>query len=344
MPSSPTFPMSSCLTGSGVRSYGMDLDIVVKSSSPSVCTSNSSPSSTLSESSNSTPLFISTKRARAPRKRPNQCSDEAAALLSSIYPNLFSATNLRQQSFHRRQPQEDPFPVLLPSFQISSVDPGLLLHDLPSPVKPPIELNLAKADDARIHSLRNFQFQCPDSPDFDAESILDEEVEEGIDSIMGNLSVSRDSNGDFPNSNSNSILTPYLANLMRFGFGGGFRFEFGISSNMSGALRQSNDGEWWRSPTVAVKEFVPKFDEPPPKKLAMADKKKRKKKKKVEKDEAAVEREDDTAVSSPEEGILKPQLGLKLNYESVLNEWTGPPPCSDETGLPESAADVAVRA
>lgn len=335
--------MSSCLTGGGVRSCRLDLDIIAKcSSSPSPCSSNSSPSSTLSESSSSTPLFISTKGARTPRKRPNQCSAEAAALLSSVHPKLFSANNLQRQTFCRQQPPDDHFPILLPSIPIFSDAGGLLLHDLPSPLKFPIEHKPAKVFSVPICSPPDSQFQPPGSPDFDAESILDEEVGEGIDSIMGNLSMSKEgSNGDCPDSNSDSIINPYLASLMRFslgGGGGGFGFGFGISPNTRSALRQSNDGEWWRLPAVSVKDIAPKFNALP-KKLAMAEKKK-KKKKKMKKVDKVEERKAITAVSWPEDGILKPQLGLKLNYAGVLNEWSGPPPFSGENSSPESAANL----
>ncbi|PKU64977.1 Protein CHLOROPLAST IMPORT APPARATUS 2 [Dendrobium catenatum] len=326
---SPTFPMSSCLTGTGSRTYKVDLDIIANSPR----SSHSSASSTLSESSNSTPLSISTKRNRTPRKRPNQCSAEAAAILSSIYPKLFSSTNLQRSTFHLQQPPDDPFPVLLPSFPISG-DPSLLLQSLPSPVKSPVQTKLTNSQYTIIHSPTNFQYQDAGSPDFDAESILDEEVEEGIDSIMGNLSMSKEITGDCLNSNSNSIINPCLASLMGFGLKGVFGFGFGISSNIRGALRQSNDGDWWRSPKVAVKDIIPMG------KTVMADKNKKKKKKKVVE---AIDKKVNTAVSPPEDGILKAKLGLKLNYEAVLKEWSGGSPFSGEAGSPDSAAELIVR-
>ncbi|XP_021819037.1 protein CHLOROPLAST IMPORT APPARATUS 2-like [Prunus avium] len=82
--------MSSCFSGGG-RTYAFELDIV-KSPSTSTRTSTSSPSSTLSESSNSG-LAISSRKPRTPRKRPNQTFNEAAALLSIAYPNIFSTKN-----------------------------------------------------------------------------------------------------------------------------------------------------------------------------------------------------------------------------------------------------------
>ncbi|KAI0511081.1 hypothetical protein KFK09_011703 [Dendrobium nobile] len=227
---------------------------------------------------------------------------------------------------------DDPFPVLLPSFPISG-DPSLLLQSLPSPAKSPVQTKLTNSQYTIIHSPTDFQYQDAGSPDFDAESILDEEVEEGIDSIMGNLSMSKESTGDCLNSNSNSIINPCLASLMGFGLKGVFGFGFGISSNIRGALRQSNDGEWWRSPKVAVKDIIPMG-----KTAAMADKNKKKKKKKVE----AIDKKVSTAVSPPEDGILKAKLGLKLNYDAVLKEWSGGSPFSGEAGSPDSAAELIV--
>ncbi|XP_020588993.1 protein CHLOROPLAST IMPORT APPARATUS 2-like isoform X2 [Phalaenopsis equestris] len=342
---SPTFPMSSCLTCSSGRTCRFDLDILPNSP----CSSHSSASSTLSESSNSTHFFISTKRNRAPRKRPNQCSAEAAALLSSIYPKLFSTTKIQRSSFHLKQLADDPFPILIPSFPISSGDAGLLLQNLPSPAMSPVQHKPTKSQYAIMNSNTDFQYQDPGSPDFDAESILDEEAEDGgIDSIMGNLSMSKENNWDCLNSsNSNSIIDPRLASLKSFGLSGGFRFCFGISSSIRGALRQSNEGEWWRSPTVAVRDIVPTLSMLP-EKAVIADSKpkkkkiKKKKKKKVEDLEEAIERKFNSAVSLPEDDILKAKLGLKLNYDGVIKEWSGGSPFSGDTKFPYSAAQIIV--
>ncbi|PKA65804.1 Protein chloroplast import apparatus 2 [Apostasia shenzhenica] len=325
--------MSSCITGAGGgRTYRLDLDIALKSPSSS---SSSYPSSTLSESSDSPPLFISTKRARTPRKRPNQCSAEAAALLSTIYPKLFSASDLRRQTSLWRHLTDDPFPVLLPSFSVSD-DTGILLCQLPSLEKPAVRLEPkpAKTYEAPFCSTPDVQFQDPGSLDFDAESILDEEIEEGIDSIMGNLSMR---NEDVPNSNPNSDFNPYLAHMMRFGLSG-------ISSNIMRAFRKTDEGEWWRSPTVAVKDFALKF-KAPPENTTVADRKKKKekkKKKKVKKDEGK-ETENNTILASSDastlEGTnLKLPLCLKLNYDDVLREWSGGSPFSGEMASPNSAA------
>ncbi|KAK8967738.1 Protein CHLOROPLAST IMPORT APPARATUS 2 [Platanthera guangdongensis] len=311
--------MSSCLINGGGRTYRLDLEIVAKSSSPSSRSSHSSPVSTLSESSTSAPFSISTKRARAPRKRPNQSSDEAAALLSTISPKLFSPANHRRTNY---------FHNLLPSFPIPD-DAVLLLRDPPSPEnKNPIRF-CKKMPGTAICSPGDFEFQDTGSPEFVAESILDEEVDENIESIMGvgNLSMS---SGYRKDGDEDGLM----------GFGD-IQFGFGISSNMRRALKRSDDGEWWRSPVVVVKDIVQNLKEPPPVKT-QAKKKKNKKKEMVVK-KWGVEGKDIAAYSSPEDEILTPELGLKLNYDNVMKEWSGKSPYSGEAGSVKSAAHVIAR-
>lgn len=68
----------------------------MKSPSTQIQSSNnsSSRSSTLSQSSNS-PIFLCTRKPRSQRQRPNQKCNEAAALLSTACPNIFSSKNLK---------------------------------------------------------------------------------------------------------------------------------------------------------------------------------------------------------------------------------------------------------
>lgn len=94
--------------------------------------------------------------------------------------------------------------------------------------------------------------------DFDAESMLDEEIGEGIDSIMGNLSVSNDSVnesnvGNFSGSSrTNASCYGYPIGL---GFGGKFNFGFGLG--MRRALRRvDGEGDWWRFPTIDVTDKI----------------------------------------------------------------------------------------
>ncbi|XP_077216237.1 protein CHLOROPLAST IMPORT APPARATUS 2-like isoform X2 [Tasmannia lanceolata] len=312
--------MSSCITGGG-RTYRFDLDIVKSPSSSSRSSHSSSPSSTLSESSNSA-LAISTRKPRTPRKRPNQTYTEAAALLSTIYPNIFSPKNLRKLCKHTKS--YDSFsesPELLPSFPAFD-NAGFLLHQ-PIPEKPTFRIEpkfpnytkktcqIATDMDFHMNSLYGYE------EDFDAESILDEEIEEGIDSIMGNLSVNNDS---FDDSKEFSVQSNCcFGNWNPMGFGG----RFGFGANVR-ALRRSDDGgDWWRVPTVEVLNVFPKFKSSPSEK----------KKKKVEEYELK-------ECGSSEENSTS-GLCLKLNYEEVLNAWSDRrSPFSDEipmTDSPENA-------
>ncbi|KAG0470427.1 hypothetical protein HPP92_017127 [Vanilla planifolia] len=335
--------MSSCLTGrvSGDgrgRTCGFNPDSVVKSPSPST---RSSSSSCLSEASNTPPHFISTKKARAPRKRPNQSSAEAAALLSSIYPKVFSATYLRRPTCLLQCPPDDSFPLLpsLPAF----VDTGLILQQQ-STQESCSSINLKPkssrvSDTSLCWNPTEFMFRDPGSPDFDTESILDEEFEESIDSIMGSLSMNpNNSEGDCYYSNSGSIINSQLKSLMSFGFG--YSFGIGISSNIRRALRQREDRNWWRSPTVAVKDISPNL-QPSSVKPAMSSiykkndnkrKRRRRRKKKAEGNSGEVTIAGPTPVGSSahQEFNLKPPIRLELNYDGIIKQWSGGSPFSGE--------------
>ncbi|XP_077236805.1 protein CHLOROPLAST IMPORT APPARATUS 2-like [Tasmannia lanceolata] len=294
--------MSSCLTGG--RTYGFDLEIIKSPSSSSRSFHSSSPSSTLSESSNSA-LAISTRKPRTPRKRPNQTYTEAAALLSTIYPNIFSPKNLRKLCKHTKSHNSfSESPELLPTFPAFD-NTGFLLHQ-PIPEKPTfrIEPKLSNYKDKTYLSFAGKEFQPPsqcnwyEEDDFDVESILDGEIEHGIDSIMGNLSV----NNDSYNGQTNACY----GNPMGMGFGENFEFGFRLGANVR-ALRHRDDGDWWRFPTVEVMDIFPKFKN-------STSEKKKKKKKKVEGDELK-------QFGSYEKNPMS-SLCLKLNYEEVLNAWS----------------------
>ncbi|XP_058068169.1 protein CHLOROPLAST IMPORT APPARATUS 2-like [Magnolia sinica] len=337
--------MSSCLNPGGGRTYGFNLDLV-KSPSPLIACSSqsSSPSSTLSESSNS-PLTISTRKPRTPRKRPNQTYTEAAALLSTIYPNIFSTKNLAKLCKHTRS--YDSFTEsseLLPP--LPSLDNAGFLLSRSVPEKPTsrIEPN-PKSSSNKPHPGVTGTDCLPSSPngqhdgyeeDFGAESILDEEIEEGIDSIIGNLSVNNDSHGnsyDF-GGGSQSQTNAHYWNLMGLAFGGNFEFAFGFGRNVR-ALKQVEDGDWWRNSTVEVSDISPKF------KVTEKKKKSKKKKKKM------MAEEDDLQDLGPSEENLQPGLCLKLNYEAVLNAWSDRgSPFSDKNSKAEahkSSVDSIVR-
>ncbi|KAJ0985154.1 hypothetical protein J5N97_003510 [Dioscorea zingiberensis] len=298
-----------CLTGGG-RTLGFELDLV-KPSSPSVRSlQSSSPSSTISESSSSH-LTISTKKPRTPRKRPNQTYNEAAALLSSIHPSIFSSScsSLRH---HPAFPHESP--DLLPPFPNLS-DSAFLLPE-PSPEKPAFRIQSCSSSVPMTSTVpQTHQLDAIDD-DFDAESLLDEEPPgEGIDSILGVP----------PSSfNSSSCYNPCIASLMGFGL----RFNV----NLRRALRKGDDGDWWRSPRVAVNDILPKF-----KALSASPPlEKSKKKKKVEKEETKPPLEIN---GGKEKATSLPRLNLKLDYSEVMKEWTGKGSPFGDSGSPESSAD-----
>ncbi|XP_058113608.1 protein CHLOROPLAST IMPORT APPARATUS 2-like isoform X2 [Magnolia sinica] len=311
--------MSSCLSGGG-RAYGFDLEIV-KPPSPSTYSSHSSsPSSTISESSNS-PLAISTRKPRTPRKRPNQTYTEAAALLSTIYPSIFSTKHLQKPCKHMKS--YDSFSEsseLLPPFPAFD-NPGFPLQPIPEKPTFRIAPRPANSGEKSCHGPSEIDFR-PNSParcdgyeeDFDAGLILDE-VDEGIDSIMGNLSMCNESYSD--SNDCSGQTNDWCGNPMGLGFGGRFEVGVGFGGNVR-ALRHVEDEDWWRNPTVEVINILPKFKSC----------EKKKKKKKVEEDELK---------------DLKSGLCLKLNYEDVLSAWSDRSPFSDQISMATgSTADAII--
>ncbi|XP_076955899.1 protein CHLOROPLAST IMPORT APPARATUS 2-like [Bidens hawaiensis] len=176
--------MASCLSG-GV--YGIDLENIVKESS--------------------------SRKTRTPRKRPNQAYNEAAALLSMAFPAIFSITkkNNKQSKLHNQNTcfLNEPPELLLP-FPVT---------ERPGKVKPrEVEYNGSwnyRPDSSLLGSSEGYE------DDFDAESMLDEETEEGIDSIMGNLNFDTDYNTCYG----------YPIGL-RYGGNLGFNFGFGLRNGL----------------------------------------------------------------------------------------------------------------
>ncbi|KAJ0091261.1 hypothetical protein Patl1_14153 [Pistacia atlantica] len=266
--------MTSCLSGGG-RTYALDLDIIKSPSSSTRTSHTSSPSSTLSESSNS-PLAISTRKPRTARKRPKQTYNEAAALLSTAYPNIFSRKHLTSPSkftnLHESFLNESS-ELLLP-FRVFDHS-GFMLHQ-PIQDKPrfPFERKVSNSCDKPCQSNGNgevdfqgnsnsnsMELSSEFHEDFDAESILDEEIEEGIDSIMGNLRVNNDDSNVNVASHNYQINNSWYANPMGLGFGG--KLQFGIGMGMRrgvNALRHVDEGNWWSFPTVDVVQISPKFN------------------------------------------------------------------------------------
>ncbi|CAN6230303.1 unnamed protein product [Urochloa humidicola] len=267
--------MSSSCIPTGLR---LDLDMVKAAASPGAHSSplrpaHSSPSSTLSESSSAT--SVSLKRARAPRKRPNQAYNEAAALLASIHPSVFPVKKSPKTAPAARQQQQlisglaaafsgASSDDLLPPLPVLG-DAAFLLRDmLPAPPSPSGAKNCSSP--APVSSaFREFRDPAPSpaSPDtvgadelgeidfdddddgFDAESILDVDeaaagaAAEGLDGIMGSLTVESNAAASTTTSDdsilSSSGIHPYLRSLMVVGLAG--RFELGLGFRHGGAAR-----------------------------------------------------------------------------------------------------------
>ncbi|KAG8373971.1 hypothetical protein BUALT_Bualt11G0081600 [Buddleja alternifolia] len=307
--------MSSCLSGGG-RAYRLDIDII-KSPINSWISNSSSPSSTLSESSNS-PLRISTRKTRTPRKRPNQTYNEAAAILSTAYPKIFPKNPCKFTKSHKCTFPFEPSELLMPSI-------------LEKRNVPPKGFNREIVSSGNSNSTENFdEF----GDDFDAESILDEEIEEGIDSIMGNLSME--------NNESIQDFNPYAC----YGYPVGLGFDVGNGMRKeSKAMRNVDEGDWWRFPSVNVVDITRKVA-----KISVE----KKMKKKVEKKSSELSKGNSFSTIEPnykdslgskgssEESISQTNGGmlLKLNYDDVLEAWADrSSPFSGDGPVAESAGN-----
>ncbi|KAH6756414.1 hypothetical protein C2S53_002506 [Perilla frutescens var. hirtella] len=311
--------MSSCLTGGG-RAYGLNLDLIKPPTTFSTSNSSSSPSSTLSESSNS-PLSIFTRKPRTPRKRPNQTYNEAAAILSTAYPKLFPPKNLSKlikftKSHHNnnRGPFLSEPPDLLIPFDRAVGSSGCF------PVGTKVEKPCLSPGE--VSSQGNFSEICDGhEQDFDAESILDEEVEEGIDSIMGNVRMDGETS------------TVQINESFCYGFPVGMGFDYGCGMRKElRAMRHVDEGDWWRFPCVNVADITRKIARIP------VDNNKKKKKQKKKENLAAAS----ASASSEEDSVPHPTAGLllKLNYDDVLKSWSDKgSPFSGDSPVAESAGN-----
>lgn len=177
--------------------------------------------------------------------------------------------------------------------------------------------------------------------DFDAESILDEETEEGIDSIMGNLSVSNDSIDESNASNTMQMNTFCYGYPVGLGFG----FGFGMRRELKAMKNVDEGGDWWRFPAVNMLDLTPKVAKSP------VEKKKRKVKKMASiKNLESVKKNSISMadISSAEEGPIPQANGgllLKLNYDDVLSEWSdkGSPFSGDSPAAESDRSDVQAR-
>ncbi|KAL8509647.1 hypothetical protein ACS0TY_016756 [Phlomoides rotata] len=191
--------MSSC--------YSLNLELI--KFKPPTTFSPSNSSSSPSESTTS-PRSILTRKARTPRKRPNQTYNEAAAILSTSFPKIF--------------PLKKPLKF---TKSLCNRSPPFLSQG------PPILMRKTESRCAAAESrVCNYSEIWDD--DFSAESLLDEEIEEGIDSIMG----------------MNDAITCNSVEMSACGNGYNPVFDFGR------AMRHVDEGDWWRFPCVNVAEIT----------------------------------------------------------------------------------------
>ncbi|CAE6245020.1 unnamed protein product [Arabidopsis arenosa] len=370
--------MSACISsgGGGAAAYSFELEKVKSPPSSSTTTTRAtSPSSTISESSNS-PLAISTRKPRTQRKRPNQTYYEAATLLSTAYPNIFSSNLSSKQKTHSSNSHfygivkspllsdnDDASDLLLPYESIE--EPDFLFH-------PTIQTKSEFfSEHKEVNSgggyggeIEKFDF----SDEFDAESILDEEIEEGIDSIMGTV-VESNSNSNLgiyesrvPGIRRSSNRIGKLEQMMminswnRSSNGFNFAGKFPLGLGLRSALRENDDPNLWRIQTVDFEQISPRIptvttetaistvneEKSDGKKVISGEKSKKKKKKKMTTPLITESKSsEDTEESSPKRtGPL-----LKLDYDGVLEAWSDKTsPFGDEIlGSEATGIDVNAR-
>ncbi|CAD5335121.1 unnamed protein product [Arabidopsis thaliana] len=349
--------MSACLSsgGGGAAAYSFELE-KVKSPPPSSSTTTTratSPSSTISESSNS-PLAISTRKPRTQRKRPNQTYNEAATLLSTAYPNIFSSNLSSKQKTHSSSnshfygpllsDNDDASDLLLPYESIE--EPDFLFH-------PTIQTKTEFfSDQKEVNSgggcyggeIEKFDF----SDEFDAESILDEEIEEGIDSIMGTVVESNSNSGIYESrvpgminrgGRSSSNRIGKLEQMMMINSwnrsSNGFNFPLGLG--LRSALRENDDTKLWKIHTVDFEQISPRIqtvktetaistvdeEKSDGKKVVISGEKSNKKKKKKKMTATTTLITESKSLEDTEETSLK-RTGplLKLDYDGVLEAWS----------------------
>lgn len=98
-------------------------------------------------------------------------------------------------------------------------------------------------------------------------------------------------------------------------------------------MRKGDDGDWWRSPRVAVNDILPKFKALS---ASLPLEKSKKKKKKVEKEETKLPLESN---GRKEKATSLARLNLKLDYSEVMKCWAGKGSPFGDSGLPEHSAD-----
>lgn len=155
--------------------------------------------------------------------------------------------------------------------------------------------------------------------DFDAESILDGEIDEGIDSVIGRK-VEGDSNLEEEGGNGGEIGG-------KLGFG---ELGLGFVKAIRGGECEEGNSNWWNFAAVDVLEISPRISKAN-NTTSLGDNEKKEKKKKTvsfnaEKRKTAAFEKPRVKVKSlrkiTNSGGGGSKLMLKLNYENVISEWS----------------------
>ncbi|KAL8191548.1 hypothetical protein R6Q57_028279 [Mikania cordata] len=308
--------MPSCLSS---RACGFNLEHMVKwpcSNSSRTSSNSSSPSSTLTELSNS-PVPISDQKTRTPRKRPNQTYNEAAALLSMASPNIFKIKHLSKRT-------SNPFKFIKNQYNFFNEPPELI-----SPVpliensgfllrqrimnKPCSSTDLKFSSSCQIAGeiesitvSSEISDGCLD--DFNTESILIEEIEQGIDSIM------RDSQPISEKYESSDNLAYDFKIEYDYPMGLGFGVRNGVR-----ALKKADHRNWWKFPMVDVVNTSPAVTEKCEK--YQVGNKKKKKVEELGKSESGFRHRNFNSGDMNLNSGNEQRIGLKLDYDGVLNGW-----------------------
>ncbi|CAL5184561.1 unnamed protein product [Lathyrus oleraceus] len=294
--------MSSSLSG-GTNALNFN---VVKSSSStltSLTSSSNSPSSTLAisePSNNISQSAIRTKRPRTNRKRPNQKYNEAAELLSEAYPNLFRNLKKLQPPCKLTKPlitecyNNDFFEPLLLPFSDFDYANSFLIQSKSASQTEFFSVSEKQVSEEIVVNPGEV-LECDSGEGFDCKSMLDDETEEGIDSIIGTRV--EDSAGNSGGDREGGLC--YGGERLNPWFGGYGR-RFGVTS----ALRRVGGVNLMNFAMVDVLEIS--------KMPVVASTVPATEKKKLRKKEIVERRNSSLALP----------LRLKLNYEDVRSLWS----------------------
>jgi hypothetical protein len=330
-------------------------------------------SSTLSEASNASSSTLSLKRPRTPRKRLNQAYNEAAALLASMYHSVFPVAKGPETAPPRllglaSALADDPdCSDLLPPFPVLG-HAAFLLRDSPHPPTPwspvpaktcpsPVAVSSVFSDPAASPATPEAaaadelgELHFDDDGGFDADSFLgvDEGAAEGIDAIMGKLTMGTGAasvNASLPSS----TVQTYFRNVMMLQLG----LRHGQLNNSQAIKRHPVDTKWWMCPAIPVKDIAPAPRAPS--QMAVVPENKKKSKKKVVGREMGIaagqcrkaeEGFPDSANGDPGTLALpETGLGLRLNTQEVIKAWCGRGSVfsdGNDPGLSQTSSDVLV--